>query len=539
MSCSSLPTPPNRLVTRRAVMRTLGLLGAAPLFGLGLPSTPTRAASALSCTLAPAMTEGPFFVDEKLNRADLTSNTSDAGTLNGLPLYLNINAVSTTSATCAPIAGVQIDVWHCNAYGLYSDISTARGQSTDTTGQTFLRGYQVTDANGGTAFKTIYPGWYSGRTVHIHVKARYYDAAGNKTYEFNTQLFFDDALTDVVFASAPYNSRGARNVRNAADSIYGNNTSVLLSLQPLSGGASGYVANITLGLALDATTAASTVDLDQHGLTGTWYEPATSGQGFVLELFPDLIGTGIGLVQGGWFTFDSGSAGGAEKERWYTISGQAVAGQSSANLAIYQNVGGNFAATPITSATVVGTANLSFSSCDQGQLTYAFSDGTGRTGTIPLTRIMPNVTCSTTSARPTNADFALSGNYYDPATSGQGFIVEANPLAPVLFFAWYTYSPSGSAIGGGASQRWYTGQSASYVPGARSFTVTLYETTGGIFDTAKPAAQTSAVVGNATIQFASCSAATLSYTFTGGTNAGRAGTLALSRVGPIPAGCAV
>jgi protocatechuate 3,4-dioxygenase beta subunit len=472
-----------------------------------------------------------------LNRADLTTNTTDAGTLDGLPLYLNISAVSTLSATCAPIAGVQIDAWHCNANGLYSDIATGQGQSTGTTGQTFLRGYQVTDANGAVGFKTIYPGWYSGRTVHIHVKARFYDASGNKTYDFNTQLFFDDTLTDAVFALAPYNARGARNVRNASDNIYANNTSVLLSLQRPADGTAGYVANITLGLALAATSTASTVDLNQQGLTGLWYDVATDGQGLALEIFPDLMAKGAGLVQGGWFTYDNSAAGGAEKQRWYTMSGPAVTGQSIANLTIYQNVGGNFAVPPITTAQAVGTATLAFSSCNQGLFTYAFNDGTGRTGTIPLTRLTPSVTCSTTATRPTNADFALSGNYGDLATSGQGLIVEANPLAPVLFFAWYTYAPTGQQIGGGASQRWYTGQTNTAVAGSRMFDVTLYETTGGIFDTAAPGTLKTVAIGTATMQFTSCSTATLTYAFTGGTSAGRAGLLQLSRIGPTPAGC--
>ncbi|MGG2339430.1 intradiol ring-cleavage dioxygenase, partial [Salmonella enterica] len=94
--------------------------------------------------------------------------------------------------------------------GAYSDVS-ANG----TVGQTFLRGDQATDANGLVTFTTIYPGWYSGRAVHIHLRARVYDAAGNTTYNFTTQLFFDDTVTDTVFASGPYNSRGTRDTRNA------------------------------------------------------------------------------------------------------------------------------------------------------------------------------------------------------------------------------------------------------------------------------------------------------------------------------------
>src|SRR5207247_2262249 len=124
---------------------------------------------------------------------------------------------------------------------------------------------------------------------------------------------------------------------------------------------------------------------------------------------------------------------------------------------------------------------------------YTFSDGTGRTGTIPLTRVTPNVTCTTGTAAPTNADFGFSGNWYDPATSGQGFLFELNSLAPVFFFAWYTYAPAGQAAGA-AGQRWFTGQ-ASYTPGSRSIAVTLFETTGGLFDQATTPPPSTIAVG--------------------------------------------
>ena len=177
------------------------------------------------------------------------------------------------------------------------------------------------------------------------------------------------------------------------------------------------------------------LDVNQHGLTGSWYEAATSGQGVEVEIFPNLSGSGTGAVQVSWFTYDSSVVGGAERQRWYTAGGSVAPGATSAALTIYQNVGGSFNAPPITAAHAVGSATLSFTACNQGQLDYAFSDGTGRSGSIPLTRLTQSVTCSTTSARSVNADFAFSGNWYDPATSGQGITVEINPLSPIAFFA--------------------------------------------------------------------------------------------------------
>jgi hypothetical protein len=217
------------------------------------------------------------------------------------------------------------------------------------------------------------------------------------------------------------------------------------------------------------------------------------------------------------------------------LSGSVASGQP-ASLTIYRNTGGNFNAPPVTDGVAVGTATLSFDSCTSGQLTYSFTDGSGRSGNIPLTRLTRNETCSTTSARSTNADFALSGNWYVSTLSGQGFSVEVNPSSGLLFFAWYTYAPSGVSAGA-AGQRWYTGSStAAFTPGSRSIPVTIYETTGGTFDT--PTAPHIAAVGTGTFAFLSCASATLNFTFSGGSSAGASGTIALSRIGPVPLGCA-
>ena len=277
------------------------------------------------------------------------------------------------------------------------------------------------------------------------------------------------------------------------------------------------------------------LDLNQHGLTGSWYEPVTSGQGIEVEMFPDLSpGTGSTFVS--WFTYDT-IIGGVERQRWYTAQGPVVTGQPNAALTIYRNAGGNFNAPPVTTAQVVGTATLSFDTCASGQLAYAFTDGTGRTGRIPLTRLTQNATCSTSSARPTNADFALSGNWYDTATSGQGLTVEVSPNSGAFFAAWYTYAPNG--VGAGvAGQRWYTAQ-AAFTPGLRSMPVTIYETTGGVFDEPTPPGQKTVPVGTGTMAFQTCSAATFSYNFTGGSSSGLSGTIPLSRVGPVPPGCAM
>lgn len=231
--------------SRRTALKALGLL---PLAGYGLTQLyqGANAASNVACTLAPKLTEGPYWVDEKLNRADLTTNTTRSSVLNGLPLTLTINVFNANGQSCGadPASNIQIDLWHCDAAGEYSDVS-GNGQ-TNTKGQTFLRGYQVTDASGAVTFKTIYPGWYPGRTVHIHLRARAYDANGNLTYNFTSQLFFDDSITDRVFTQSPYSARGTRDTRNSNDNIYNTETPVMVTLTENSTG--GYNGTVAIGL---------------------------------------------------------------------------------------------------------------------------------------------------------------------------------------------------------------------------------------------------------------------------------------------------
>src|SRR6185369_2115078 len=115
-----------------------------------------------------------------------------------------------------------------------------------------------------------------------------------------------------------------------------------------------------------------------------------------------------------------------------------------------------------------------------------------------------------------------------------GFTVEVNPNSGLLFFAWYTYAPSGASAGA-AGQRWYTGSSsAPFVPGSRSIPVGLYETTGGTFDA--PTRPNSVTVGSGTMTFLSCTSAALDFNFTGGSSSGASGTINLSRIGPVPQG---
>jgi len=296
-------------------------------------------------------------------------------------------------------------------------------------------------------------------------------------------------------------------------------------------------AGATATLTATAPPPAGSPDLNQHGLTGSWFESATSGQGIEIEVFPNLTGPGVSLVQGAWFTFDSAPAGGVDRERWYTFNGPGQSGGANVPVTIFQNVGGNFNATPVTQATQVGTGTLTFADCSNATLSYAFTDGTGRTGSIALTRLTPNVTCTVGTAPATNADFALSGNWFDVSTAGQGFVFDVNPVSPAVFLTWYTYAPAGQMLGA-AGQRWFVGLLKPYTVGSHSVTLPLFETTGGVFDQATLPAPASVQVGTATVTFASCTSAQVSFNFTSGSSAGRSGAISLGRVGPVPPGCA-
>src|SRR4030095_8307625 len=175
-------------------------------------------------------------------------NSSVSSVKEGVPLTLNINVASVSNNSCTPIEGAQVDIWHCDALGVYSGVSD---QGFETTGQKFLRGYQLTDATGQVQFFTIYPGWYSGRAVHIHFMIRT-TGADAQSYEFVSQLFFDDVLSDQVFAQEPYASKAQRDLRNADDNIYNGGGDQLL-LAVTGDNTNGYAAAINIGLDLRDT----------------------------------------------------------------------------------------------------------------------------------------------------------------------------------------------------------------------------------------------------------------------------------------------
>lgn len=234
-------------LTRRKVLGLIGPTVAVTLLGCWRKQSASIASAASpppACTVRPRQTEGPYFVDEKLNRSDIRSDPSDGSVKQGVPLRLVFQVSQIRDRSCTPLNNAIVDVWHCDAAGVYSD---ALDPNFNTLGKKFLRGYQTTNANGIAEFVTVYPGWYPGRTVHIHFKIRT-NSASQKSYEFTSQLYFDDALTDRVHAQKPYAAKGQRTQRNNRDGIFQQGGDRLM-LQ-LSRAESGYLGRFEIGLEL-------------------------------------------------------------------------------------------------------------------------------------------------------------------------------------------------------------------------------------------------------------------------------------------------
>jgi protocatechuate 3,4-dioxygenase beta subunit len=227
---AAMPSP----VSRREALGFLGTAAAAAAAAAAFGATPARAAtrtapsaSQASCVLLPEMTEGPYYIDDAAVRRDITEGKP------GVPLRLRLTVVD--ADTCRPIPRASVEVWHADALGNYSGFGSSSADSM------FLRGVQRADGKGVVTFRTIYPGWYPGRAVHIHLKAH---KGGNTVH--TTQLFFDEDVSDAVYRASPYRNRSGNYTSNSDDSIYadGGADSTLRLRQD----GAGYLGTLTMGI---------------------------------------------------------------------------------------------------------------------------------------------------------------------------------------------------------------------------------------------------------------------------------------------------
>jgi protocatechuate 3,4-dioxygenase beta subunit len=189
-------------------------------------TTTAGSAESPSCVLSPEQTEGPYYIDDHLLRRDVTEGRP------GVPLELRLTVQDATE--CSAVKGATVEIWHADASGVYSGFDSGEGE-------TFLRGGQRTDAKGVATLKTIYPGWYQGRTTHIHVKVH----AGGNVVDTG-QLYFDDATSDAVYRRQPYAAHGARDMTNEQDGIYAQGGKESTLALARAGG--GYVGRLALGV---------------------------------------------------------------------------------------------------------------------------------------------------------------------------------------------------------------------------------------------------------------------------------------------------
>src|SRR6476660_3202354 len=230
----------NRKVGRREALGVMGAAGAALAFGCGgsptspdtstSTSTTTTGSTNAACAVTPTETAGPYPSLTDIFRSDIRDGKT--GTL----LTLTVKVVNVTAA-CAAVANANVEVWHCDSAGNYSEYGTQ-------TTQTYLRGIQTTNSNGEVTFTTIYPGWYQGRATHIHLEVTI-----NGVSRKVTQIAFPESVNNTVYRSGVYASRGSNPTSNLADGIFADSLSAEL-VTPSGDAVNGYTASCQVGVSL-------------------------------------------------------------------------------------------------------------------------------------------------------------------------------------------------------------------------------------------------------------------------------------------------
>lgn len=208
----------------------------------GSDTTSTSSSGTSGCVVTPQETSGPYPYDLSADSAIYRTDITEGKT--GIPLSLTITVVNTNS-DCAVVSGARVDIWHCDKDGYYSEYDEPGYLGTqDNTGQTFLRGIQLTDTSGQVKFTTIYPGWYTGRVTHIHLEIYV-----NSVLKSTTQMAFPDSLNTTVYNTSLYSAHGQNTTTDATDSVFSDGYSN--ELVSISGDTTnGYTATFQVGVAL-------------------------------------------------------------------------------------------------------------------------------------------------------------------------------------------------------------------------------------------------------------------------------------------------
>ena len=257
-------------MNRRNLLKSLGLIGLGSISPLpkALANISTLNKNVLmrsaGCWLTPATTGGPFYFNPNLLREDIRTDSGTQAFYDGLQFNMTFTVID---VNCNPVSNVLVDIWHCDKDGRYSGYPNQPG-GVNTTGLDFLRGIQVTDANGQCSFITSYPGWYPGRATHIHFKIRL-----NAATYVTSQFAFPNAVNDAVYTTPLYSGRGSNPTSNEEDNIFGSAKPEFLLMDALANTSGGYDGTYTIGINAPTGIKESENNPDGYGLEQNYPNP--------------------------------------------------------------------------------------------------------------------------------------------------------------------------------------------------------------------------------------------------------------------------
>lgn len=389
-----------------------------------------EAADSITCVpTTPTVTEGPYWVDEKLFRSDIRTDPSNGSVRQGVLLKVVINVQNLSSSGCTPLAGAYVDIWHCDAKGIYSDEPTYNPGggtgSVNTVGQKFLRGYQITDENGRVEFTTVYPGWYTGRTIHIHLRVRTYNGS-TVLSNFVSQIFFSEEINNLVMAQTEYARTSARNTTNANDNIFRVANQERMMSTTTGSVSEGYTSAITVGAAFQTPTASA---------------PSISNGGVV-----NAISGASSIAAGSWVSiYGTNLAPAARALQASDLSGNSL--PTTLGGASVQ-INGKAAYVQYVSPTQINVLAPDDSSVGSVNVTVANANGTSNAATANLQAFSPALSVLSGYVRALRAADSAIVNGTGTAESGYKVTAAVGPGEVISLFGT-GFGPTGSSLAAG------------------------------------------------------------------------------------------